>query len=241
MAKSNEKKTIGVIIAIAVAILIAVIIFSISIVKAIKNESTSNTTQYTLQGDQTTTEYNTIDNNVVSSDVVVPPSSDASNTSSSETGVTTNSNNTSTTKESEKVTTAETTEYDPIAAYENLEKQGDAYASADPNNKHIKRISEKYRVDSALLVVLYSEPKSGENVGTNFVLEFNGTKDKAGNYVKSPDTLKRVYHIDKDGKISVTEGKMTGNIGVSYADGMLVFNMVKVILMPKYPDFFTGV
>ncbi len=243
MAKNNEKKTVGIIIALAVTILIAVVIFSISIVKAIKNESTSNTTEYTLQGNQTTTEYSNtiIDNGVVSTDALVLPSSDTSNVSSSETGVATTNNNTSTTKETEKPTTAETTEYDPIAAYESLEKQGDAYASADPNNKHIKKISEKYNVDPALLVVLYSEPKSGENVGTNFILEFDGTKDKAGNYVKSPDTLKKVYHIDKEGNISITQGKMTGNIGVSYADGMLVFNMVKTILMPKYPDFFTGV
>lgn len=243
MAKNNEKKTVGIIIALAVAILVAVIIFSISIVKAIKKETNNNTTEYTLQGEQPSTEYNdtVIDNVVVSTDVLVPQSSDTSNVSSSETGVATTNSNTSTTKEPEKATSAETTEYDPIAAYENLEKKGDAYASADPNNKHIKKIADKYGVDPALLVVLYSEPKSGENVGTNFILEFNGTKDKSGNYIKSPDTLKKVYHIDKEGNISVTQGKMTGNIGVSYADGMLVFNMVKTILMPKYPDYFTGV
>ena len=91
------------------------------------------------------------------------------------------------------------------------------------------------------MVVLYSEPSSGKNVGTNFILEFDGSKDNAGNYIKSPDTLKKVYHIDKDSKISVTEGKMTGNIGVPYAEGILIFNMIKTILMPKYPDFFTGV
>lgn len=237
MAKNNEKKTVGIIVAIAVAILIAVIIFSISIVKAIKNESTSNTTQYTLQGNQTTTEYNNVLDNGLSSDFIVPPSSDVSSSETS--GATTD--NTSNTKETEKPTSAETTEYDPIEAYEKLEKQGEAYASADPENKHIKKISEKYGVDAALLVVLYSEPNSGENVGTNFILEFDGSKDNAGNYIKSPKTLKKVYHIDKDGEISITQGKMTGNVGVSYADGMLVFNMVKTILMPKYPDFFTGV
>ena len=244
MAKNNEKKTVGIIIAFAVAILVAVIIFSISIVKAIKKETNNNTTEYTLQGDQPSTEYNdtVIDNIVVSTDVLVPSGSDTSNVSSSETGVaTTNSNNTSTTKEPEKVTSAETTEYDPIAAYEKLEKQGEAYASNDPNNKHIRKIADKYGVDPALLVVLYSERESGENLGTNFILEFDGSKDKSGNYIKSPDTLKKVYHIDKEGDISVTQGKMTGNIGVSYADGMLVFNMVKTILMPKYPDYFTGV
>ena len=233
MAKKTEKKAVAIIIALAVAIMIAVIIFSVSIVKAIKKESTSNTTQYTLQSTETTIDNNTIIDNVVSSDFFVPPSSEVSSTETS--------SNTSTTKETEKPTSAQTTEYDPIEAYEKLEKQGEAYASADPENKHIKKISEKYGVDTALLVVLYSEPNSGKNVGTNFILEFDGSKDSAGNYIKSPNTLKKVYHIDEDGKISVTQGKMTGNIGVSYADGMLVFNMVKTLLMPKYPDFFTGV
>ncbi len=234
MAKNTEKKTVAIIIALAVAILIAVIIFSISIVKAIGNESTNSTTQYTLQTTETTVDNNTIiDNGVVSTDFIVPPSSEVSSTQTS--------NSTSTTKETEKPTSAQTTEYDPIEAYEKLEKQGEAYASADPENKHIKKISEEYGVDTALLVVLYSEPNSGKNVGTNFILEFDGSKDNAGNYVKSPKTLKKVYHIDEDGKISVTQGKMTGNIGVSYADGMLVFNMVKTLLMPKYPDYFTGV
>ena len=241
MAKNNEKKTVGIIVVAAIVILIAVTVFSVSIVKAIVKENTSNTTQYTLQDSITTTEYNNtiIDNNVIT-DVLVPVSSDVA--ASSTTEATTNVvDNTTTTKEAEKTTKEETTEYDPIAAYEKLEKQGEAYASADPENKHIKKIADTYKVDPALLVVLYSEPKSGENIGTNYILEFDGSKDSSGNYVKSPDTLKKVYHIDADGEISVTQGKMTGNVGVSYADGILVFNMIKTILMPKYPDFFTGV
>jgi hypothetical protein len=49
-----------------------------------------------------------------------------------------------------------------------------------------------------------------------------------------------------DGVINNTQtsaewGKITGNIGVPYAEGILIFNMIKTILMPKYPDYFTGV
>lgn len=243
MAKNNEKKTVGIIVAVAVVILIAVAIFSVSIVKAIVKENTSNTTQYTLQSSQSTTENsNTIIDNSLATDVLVIPSTDALPTEA-QTGSSTGSTTTSkvTEKATNEATNEATTEYDPIAAYEDLEKQGDAYASDDPDNKHIKKIADKYNVDPGLLVVLYSEPKSGENIGTNYILEFDGTKDSSGKYVRSPDTLKKVYHIDADGKISITQGKMTGNVGVSYADGMLVFNMVKVILMPKYPDYFTGV
>ena len=241
MAKNNEKKTVGIIVGLAIVILVSVTVFSISIVKAIVKENTSNTTQYSLQDSSTSIEYSNpiIDNNIVT-DVVVPSNFDTSTATTTE-ATSAVVDNTTTTKAVEKTTMEETTEYDPIAAYESLEKQGEAYASADPENKHIKKIADTYNVDPALLVVLYSEPESGKNLGTNFILEFDGSKDSSGNYIKSPDTLKKVYHIDAEGKISVTQGKMTGNVGVSYADGILVFNMVKSILMPKYPDFFTGV
>ncbi len=244
MAKSTEKKTVAVIIALVVVIFIAVTIFSVSIIKVIKSESTSNTTEYTLQGDVPSSDSVTYTDNIQQSELVSISTSDSTtDVSGSSVSTTENKNVTETTKTDSKETTKtdETTEYDPIAAYEKLEKQGDPYASNDPNNKHIKLISEKYGVKPELLVVLYSEPKSGENVGTNFVLEFDGSKDSAGNYIKSPDTLKKVYHIDKEGKISITQGGFTGNVGVSYADGMLVFNMIKTMLMPKYPDYFTGV
>mgnify|MGYP006369920263 CR=1 FL=1 len=66
-------------------------------------------------------------------------------------------------------------------------------------------------------------------------------KDEDGNVIKSPDTLTKVYLIDKNKKVSVATGKTTGNIGVSYAEGTLCFNMIKTIVMPQYPEYFTGV
>ncbi len=139
------------------------------------------------------------------------------------------------------VTTPATTKkpdrYDPVAEYEELTKNGDNILSDHHNNKYIKLVSEKFGVDKDLLVAIYSTP----DTGNNFVLEFDGKKDKDGNVIKSPDTLKKVYQIDKDKNISVATGKTTGNIGVSYAEGTLCFNMIQNIVMPQYPEYFTGV
>ena len=66
-------------------------------------------------------------------------------------------------------------------------------------------------------------------------------KDEDGNIIKSPDTLSKVYAIDKKKNIAVATGKTTGNIGVSYAEGTLCFNMIKTIVMPQYPEYFSGV
>lgn len=134
-------------------------------------------------------------------------------------------------------TTKKPNNYDPIAEYEELTKNGDNILSDHHNNKYIKLVSEKFGVDKELLVAIYSTP----DTGNNFVLEFDGKKDKDGNVIKSPDTLKKVYQIDKNKNISVATGKTTGNIGVSYAEGTLCFNMIQNIVMPQYPEYFTGV
>ncbi len=134
-------------------------------------------------------------------------------------------------------TTKKPGKYDPVAEYEELTKNGDNILSDHHNNKYIKLVSEKFGVDKELLVAIYSAP----DTGNNFVLEFDGKRDKDGNVIKSPDTLKKVYQIDKNKNIAVATGKTTGNIGVSYAEGTLCFNMIKTIVMPQYPEYFTGV
>ncbi len=134
-------------------------------------------------------------------------------------------------------TTKNPEKYDPIAEYEELTKNGDNVLSDHHNNKFIKLVAENFYVDKELLVAIYSVP----DTGNNFVLEFSGKRDRDGNVIKSPDTLAKVYSIDKSQNISVATGKTKGNIGVSYAEGTLCFNMVKTIVMPQYPEYFTGV
>ncbi len=118
-----------------------------------------------------------------------------------------------------------------------LEKTGDNILSDSADNEFIKLVSEKYGVDPKNLVAIYAIPDKGNN----FVLEFDGSTDSNGNIIKSPDTLKRVHQVDEDRNIVTATGSVTGNIGVSYAEGKFVFYIVTNLIMPQYPDYFTGV
>lgn len=132
----------------------------------------------------------------------------------------------------------ETTTIPPeVQKYTTLVKTGDNYLSDDPSNEFIALVAKEKKVDPELLVAIYAVP----NKGNNFVLEFNGERDAQGNVIKSPDTLKTVYNIGLDNSIKQTSGKITGNVGMNYAEGMLSFGLVQEVVMPQYPDYFTGV
>lgn len=118
-----------------------------------------------------------------------------------------------------------------------IEKNGDNILSDDAENEFIALVSSRYGVDAEKLVAIYSVPDSG----TNFVLQFNGEKDADGKIVKSPDTLEKVYNIDKKRNVKIATGKMLGNVGIGYAESALCVGMVKEALMPQYPDYFRGV
>lgn len=230
MDKNSKKKGMGAVIALAVVILIGVIILTIVIVGMIKENAPSSKEDTSLysRSEITTTEKTTLinwDETVSESDSVQQHSNNGGGNAQAGDVVT----NPPTTKKSDK--------YDPVAEYEKLTKNGDNVLSDHHNNKYIKLVSEKYNVDKELLVAIYSEP----DTGNNFVLEFSGKRNEDGNVIKSPDTLTKVYSIDKNKKIAVATGKTTGNIGVSYAEGTLCFNMVKTIVMPQYPEYFSGV
>lgn len=131
---------------------------------------------------------------------------------------------------------SESTKNQAIEYYEQLSPNGDNILSDNFENEYIKLISDNYDVDPDLLVAIYSTP----DTGNNFVLQFSGKKHLNGNYVKSPDELVKVYQIDKQKNVKIATGQETGNVGVSYAEGMLCFHMVKTIVMEQYPDYFTG-
>ena len=140
-------------------------------------------------------------------------------------------------QESAVIENKETTENPVIENYEKLSKNGDNMLSDHYENQYIKLVSAEYGVDTDLLVAIYSVP----DTGNNFVLEFDGSKDSDGSYIKSPESLKKVYQIDLERNIKVATENGVGNVGVSYAEGILCFNMVKVIVMEQYPDYFTGI
>jgi hypothetical protein len=138
--------------------------------------------------------------------------------------------------DNKKTTADKTTKNQAIENYEKLSPNGQNLLSDHIDNKYIKQISTSYGVDSDLLVAIYSEP----DTGNNFVLEFNGKKDSDGNVEKSPDTLTKVYQIDKNGGVKIATGQQTGNVGVSYAEGLFCISMIRTVVMEQYPDYFTG-
>ncbi len=120
------------------------------------------------------------------------------------------------------------------------DKNGENFLSDDPNNEFIDLIADTYNVDKKALVAIYSVPDSG----TNYVLEFKSSGLINKTYEKSPDNLKRVYHIGlaPERAISYTSGSLlTGNHNCTAAEGILVFNLVQTQVMPQYPDYFEGV
>lgn len=120
------------------------------------------------------------------------------------------------------------------------DKNGENYLSDDPNNEFIDLIADTYDVDKKALVAIYSVPDSG----TNYVLEFKASGLINKTYEKSPDNLKRVYHIGlaPERAISYTSGSLlTGNYNCTAAEGILVFNLVQTKVMQQYPDYFEGV
>ncbi len=222
------KKSNTLVIALAAAIVVAAIALSVVLVSvAMKGkEANSNEPNYVLtSADNKTTQTESVD-----LQALLGGGEDES--ASEEAGGETPNNNAAQNNEPTK----NTNETSPRDYYEQLSPNGENKLSDHYQNKYIKKISSKYEVDADLLVAIYSEP----DTGNNFVLQFNGKTDDDGLIIKSPDTLEKVYHIDKDGKVSVATGKQTGNEGVSYAEGAVVFNMIKVIVMEQYPNYFTG-
>lgn len=240
MAKKSNNKGMGTVIVLAVAILVTVAVLTVAIVSMIKDngglKKKEDTSLYSFADVTNTTKENKLDDFFTSEETQENAEPIESGEASYNLGdgfvdVEAGDGQIHTTKK-ENVSV-----YDPIKEYENLSKNGENQLSDHHNNKYIKLVSEKYNVDKELLVAIYSEP----DTGNNFVLEFSGKKNEDGNVIKSPDTLVKVYSIDKKHNICVATGKTTGNVGISYAEGMLCFNMIKTIVMPQYPEYFTGV
>ncbi len=223
------KKNNTLVIALAAAIVIAAIALSVVLVSVAmkgKNAGEDTTPNYVLtSSDNKTTTKEEVDLEALLGGDEDKPATESPNTALQ---------NNSAVKNDEP--TENSGQTSPIDYYEQLSPNGENKLSDHYQNKYIKKISSKYEVDPDLLVAIYSDP----DTGNNFVLQFNGETDADGLIIKSPDTLEKVYHIDKKGNVSVATGTEKGNEGVSYAEGAVVFNMVKVIVMEQYPNYFTG-
>ncbi len=233
---TNKKNSIVLLLAIAIVVvtLILTVILIAAVVKGKNNADNEPTVNYVVTtNNDKPTETTNIDLEAV---LGGEDSSKGEADGISDEGGKTQSDNQKPNSNALNATTDRTTSKYNVEYYEQLSPNGENKLSDYYQNKYIKMISSKYGVDSDLLVAIYSEP----NTGNNFVLQFSGKTDGDGLVIKSPDTLEKVYHIDKKGEISVATGKKTGNEGVSYAEGAMVFNMIKVIVMEQYPEYFTG-
>lgn len=133
----------------------------------------------------------------------------------------------------------ETLKQEPISVegLEEFTKTGDNQISDSPDNEFIKLVVTEKDVDAERLVAIYAVP----DLGNNFVLEFDNKRDDNGNIVRSPKTLKKIYHINKERNITVATGKPTGNEGVDYGTSLMTYYLVTDVVMPEFPDYFTDV
>ena len=124
-----------------------------------------------------------------------------------------------------------------VEGLEEFTKTGDNMISDSSDNEFIKLIVQEKDVDAEILVAIYAVP----DLGNNFVLEFDNKRDSDGNIIRSPKTLKRIYHINKERNITVATGKPTGNEGVDYGTSLMTYYLVTDVVMPEFPDYFTDV
>lgn len=143
---------------------------------------------------------------------------------------------TSTTK-SQNINNTEATEIISVEGLEEFTKTGENQISASHNNEFIKLIVEEKGANAERLVAIYAVP----DLGNNFVLEFDNKYDDNGKIIRSPKTLKKIYHINKERNITVATGKPTGNEGVDYGTSLMTYYLITDVVMPEYPDYFTDV
>jgi len=124
-----------------------------------------------------------------------------------------------------------------VEGLEEFTKTGDNQISDSPDNEFIKLVVTQKGADAEKLVAIYAVP----DLGNNFVLEFDDKRDDNGNIIRSPKTLKKIYHINKERNITVATGKPTGNDGVDYGTSLMTYYLVTDVVMPEYPDYFTDV
>ena len=124
-----------------------------------------------------------------------------------------------------------------VEGLEEFTKTGDNQISDSPDNEFIKLVVSEKGADAENLVAIYAIP----DLGNNFVLEFDNKRDSEGNIIRSPKTLKRIYHINKERNITVATGKPTGNEGVDYGTSLMTYYLVTDVVMPEFPDYFSDV
>ncbi|MGN0556187.1 MAG: hypothetical protein ACI4LI_09875 [Candidatus Fimenecus sp.] len=122
------------------------------------------------------------------------------------------------------------------AAFTMPEKTGDMYFTDDADNKFIQAVVQKYGSDPARLACIYVVPEGD----SNHVFEFNGKTDQNGKLIRNESTLKYVYTLNADCSEITRTGGATGNDGVTAAQGLVVMQLTKKLILPKFEEELNG-
>ena len=116
------------------------------------------------------------------------------------------------------------------------EKTGDMYFTDDENNKFIQAVVQKYGSDPARLACIYVVPEGD----SNHVFEFNGKTDQNGKLIRNESTLKCVYTLNADCSEITRAGGVTGNDGLTAAQGLVIMQLTKELILPKFEKELNG-
>lgn len=108
-------------------------------------------------------------------------------------------------------------------------KTGEMAFSDSPDNRYIKAIADKYSVNSANLVAIYTVPQNDANM----VLEFSGKTDASGRLVRDASTLVAIYTIDASLN-SKRASKDSSKNEYDYGEMSVMFIAVTTYIMPEF-------
>ncbi len=128
----------------------------------------------------------------------------------------------------EPVTSTESTAPSTTKVYE---KTGDMAFSDSADNKYIKAVTDKYKINPKNVVVLYTVP---DNDG-NLVLEFDGSTDSNGKKIRNKDTLVAIYSIDRN-LVSKCASEDKSKNEYSYGEMKVIYFSTTTYIMPEFAD-----
>lgn len=111
-------------------------------------------------------------------------------------------------------------------------KTGEMAFSDSKDNRYIKAIADKYSVNSANLVAIYTVPQNDANM----VLEFSGKTDASGRLVRDASTLVAIYTIDASLN-SKRASKNSSKNEYDYGEMSVMFIAVTTYIMPEFKDY----
>ena len=115
-----------------------------------------------------------------------------------------------------------------------LQKTGDMKFTASAKNKYITSVADKYKLNKANLVAIYTVPENDSNI----VLEFDGT-EKDGKPIRTKDTLVAIYTIDK----KLNSKRASENLEINeydYGEMRVIYFTTVRYIMPEFEKELNG-